>query len=526
MASLISKDTSGVFQPQLGEVEDLLNRSSKRFFVQDLGNGKKQYRVGVSIGPVHYNDDVLDNNGNWHEIDLDLTRVWGKGWRYECNTNGYQIRIWNKYGLMSYYTACFLRSDQWVRMAPLYLCYENKKGERQIISTPIPDIIPIIDNDKNTITWAGCFGEGIDFRYNLLPDKFFKTIIINSATNLPEIIIEKDEIKIVVFMAISWSGEASNNFGMEYDLSVLPTFTPDDNFDEEIINFDAFSVIRNTDIREIFWMQNPKSWDSDGNNIPMQYQLRRYGNKVIGDFSILENNIKNSLFPIFIDTAITEESIDSTNDDGYSRGSSFPGLENQRLDFQTNIAGFFKYNVSLMDFNITGNRFTNIPIPKEAKIDSAELKWYGYTNGNIENIIYGGAYDNISSFSITPIYDIYNNKTLSSVEWNLLTDGYTIWRQSNDLSLVVTEIISRNGWENGNSLVFIVFYNGSLPVTSSHALMSKDKTYMASLSAKFNCTYTIESNTFIKNINNLNVLNIKEINNLSINNKKTWNGLL
>lgn len=527
MASIISKDTSGNFLLKQGEVEDSLNRSSKRFLVKDFQDGKKQYRIVTSIGPIHYNDDVLNNSSEWHEIDLDLHPVWNKGWRYECNTNGYQIRIWNKYGLSSFYTACFLRADKWIKLSPLCLCYENDNGERQIISNTIPNITPIIDNDNNIITWKNCFGEGIDFRYNLTSDKFFKTIIINSLNSLPEIFIENIGVRLTLFMALSWDGEANNNFGEKQDLSVLPISIPNKNADEEILNFDTFSILREEDGKEIFWMQNPKSWDYNNLNIPMEYQLRRYDNQIIGIFSVLKEDIINSKFPIFIDTAITEESIETINDDGYSWGRTVLANEHQTLDMATNRAGYFKGAFDSFEYDITGNRFTTVPIPKDATIDEASLTWYCYTSGVVENNIYGALYSDAPSFVITPIYDFYNNKTNSFVNLNLLENKVQHYQNSPDVSEIVTEIISNEAWEENNNLAFLIAYNGPINPTSSHLFVSKARGdgILDSFCAKFNCTYTITSTTLIKNINNLDIENIKKINNLSIDNKKNWNGL-
>ena len=75
MATLIERDSSGVLQAQDGETVDLRTRAAIRHLVSENGDGTRTYRIGATIGPLHYNEDVLDETGAWLPIDLDLLPV-------------------------------------------------------------------------------------------------------------------------------------------------------------------------------------------------------------------------------------------------------------------------------------------------------------------------------------------------------------------------------------------------------------------------------------------------------------------
>ena len=95
MSTLVARDQSGVLQAQRGETEDLRTRGCKRWLVRVNADGSRTYRVGASIGPIHYREDPFDERGDWHEIDLDLEAapaVAAHDW--QCLTNGYQVRVW------------------------------------------------------------------------------------------------------------------------------------------------------------------------------------------------------------------------------------------------------------------------------------------------------------------------------------------------------------------------------------------------------------------------------------------------
>ena len=70
MATLAERDTTGTLTPGEGEVE-LVDRRTRRAKVFHRV-GTRQYRIGASMGPVHYRHDPFDEQEELKEIDLSL----------------------------------------------------------------------------------------------------------------------------------------------------------------------------------------------------------------------------------------------------------------------------------------------------------------------------------------------------------------------------------------------------------------------------------------------------------------------
>lgn len=233
--SLASKDTSGTFEEKENESEIIeeRTRSFKKF-----SQGDNKYRVGGQIGPVHYKEDPFSETETYKEIDLTIKEANGlESYDYKMDNNGYQAYFWNEKktnGDKIKYVARYERAGKWLEMAPVELIYENNKGERQEISQPQDAGAPEINNDEYTITWKNAFGKDIDFRYNVAPDHFFKTVIVNNKEALPEPTIDKDGLKLTVVMSIAWDDEAkpANNFAPD-SFTNLASYREPSPLDEE-----------------------------------------------------------------------------------------------------------------------------------------------------------------------------------------------------------------------------------------------------------------------------------------------------
>ena len=219
--TLAAKDDSGVFDAKSGEKE-LISERTETFKKFDLGNGK--IRIAGQESPIHYKKDPFSTTEQFKEIDLTIrqnpTKAEGRDYDYYIERNGYQSYFTNSRdnnGEQVNYVAQFKRAGQSLEMAPVELIYENAAGERQIISQPIPGITPDIDNNNYTLTYKDAFGPGIDFRYNVGTDKFFKTVIVNSKDALPTPTINTDGLKLTVIMAVSWDEtvKAGNDFAKD-----------------------------------------------------------------------------------------------------------------------------------------------------------------------------------------------------------------------------------------------------------------------------------------------------------------------
>ncbi len=104
---------------------------------------------------------------------------------------------------------------------------------------------------------------------------------------------------------------------------------------------------------------------------------------------------------------------------------------------------------------LVGLRFTNIAIPKRARIVSAYVEFEGDETGSeTTNLtIYGEATDNANTFS-TATKDISNRvKTITSVTCNNLPTWAVGGKyESTDIAPIIQEIVDRNGWISGNDL--------------------------------------------------------------------------
>lgn len=311
MSTLVARDQSGVLQAQRGEVEDLRTRGCKRWLVRVNEDGSRTYRVGASIGPIHYREDPFDERADWHEIDLDLEAAPAAAeWDWQCLTNGYQVRVWQ-----DDYAAEFRRAGQYMRMRPAALVWKNAAGERQVIAKPTAGVKPTIDNEAHFIQWQDLFGKGIDFRYNLSPDKFFKTVVVRSADALPKPTIGAKGMRLVVVMALAFDGWPGNGFTGNVDCRALSAADVDDSKADEVLDEPERHAHLRTDGRKAFWVHEPRAWDSaeEPAELPMRWRLERRGGDVFGLFSVLATDLKGATFPVYVDTAIAEEQVGASS---------------------------------------------------------------------------------------------------------------------------------------------------------------------------------------------------------------------
>jgi hypothetical protein len=107
--------------------------------------------------------------------------------------------------------------------------------------------------------------------------------------------------------------------------------------------------------------------------------------------------------------------------------------------------------------SFTGMRFTNVNIPKGAKIKSAVLQFYSDRSQwiSIGLQIAADAADNSAIFTATNRPSQRTRTTIvthsSNVNWSPDT-----WYSLNDITGVIQAIVSRSGWNSGNSLSIIV----------------------------------------------------------------------
>jgi type IV pilus assembly protein PilY1 len=123
------------------------------------------------------------------------------------------------------------------------------------------------------------------------------------------------------------------------------------------------------------------------------------------------------------------------------------------------------YDLDICPNYTVGIRFQNLAIPKGANIISAHIKFMSSypsegTNSEATNITFHAeSADDATTFQIESYdYDISTRaNTTASVIWEAINPWTTDTSyESPDLSTIVQEIVSRDGWSSGNDIVFKV----------------------------------------------------------------------
>ncbi len=126
-----------------------------------------------------------------------------------------------------------------------------------------------------------------------------------------------------------------------------------------------------------------------------------------------------------------------------------------------------------------GVRFTDVPVPRDAVIESAFLQFTTdeVSSGSASLVVRGQASDDAEGFS-SSVGDVSGRATTeSSVGWSP-----PVWstvgesgsgQRSPDLSSVVSEIVGREGWRSGNALVFLIEGSGRRTAESFEGSSSK-----------------------------------------------------
>ncbi len=501
MATLIERDTSGIYLASEDESEmvDLRTRSFKKF------RKGRQRRISGQIGPIHYRLDPFSDTEQYKEIDLTISLTPGENWDAAMESNGYQVRFWQSRviaGKTVRYIAQFKRADKWLAMAPLALVWENDAGDRESISKPVAGIIPDIDNDAYTITWANCFGPGLHYRYNVRPDHFFKTVIIDAKSDLPAPTISGTGLKLTVVLGISWHSQAkaANGFADSVVPDVIPNDTDTSSIDEELLDPPVFAY-KDESLRDAFWVQKPKAWDSAEarHSVPMEWRLRRRGNRVFAALSVpaIALNNPDVVYPVFVDTDISEEQVGAGADD-----ANIDYFDPSGYDPTGNNAHVGRINTGFRQGCI-GMIFRTIPIPQGVTIDSAAVTVRADTSNSSNTRTKFRAYDadNYADDLSTEVKwnAIFpGSLTTAEVEWNStpvegeFLPAFTIgdWFQGIDMSSVIQEITDRVGWASGNNLV--IFWDDYDDRAGANGAYRTMDTYEAgaSFAPKFNASYT------------------------------------
>jgi len=454
--SLAARDGSYVLEEAAGEAEVGRTRFAKKFKV-----GPGRFRVGSSIGPIHYRLNPFDDTEPFKEIDLTVRGTPDEPWGAACLTNGYQVKFWQRRdvsGRVVRYVARYERAGRWLDIAPVVLLWENDLGQRQLISRVLAAGAPTIDNQLNQVSWSGAFGPGVDYGYNLRPDEFFKTLIINDRSSLPAPTISSTGLRLTFIVALSWGelSRASNYFASR--ITPLELSSGDEGLergDEEYIQPETFSF-QDEHRRDVWWMRRPLAWGSSEELVvlPVQWRLRRRGNFVFALVSVSARDLMDPglVYPVYIDTSIPEEQVGASADDCERAYGTTGGF------WLTSICQAGWYSATYAQWS-SGFRFQTVPIPQGATIDSAKINMCSYANLSttvVRTKLRCEDVDNAPAFSDITNWDARfpSGVTTEYVAWDGIP-AWTkdVWYESPSFALAVQEVVGRAGWVSNNNLV-------------------------------------------------------------------------
>lgn len=159
---------------------------------------------------------------------------------------------------------------------------------------------------------------------------------------------------------------------------------------------------------------------------------------------------------------------------------------------------------------VTGLRFTNVNIPKDAVISAATLTFYVQTRPNNSSVkqvnyrIVGDDVDNSAPFGSSSTALNANQitgRTLTSAVVTGSIPSGTNPSAGNALTLtanlapIVTEIITRTGWNTNNPITLLVGDNGTTVETGAQRIFHSALSGGASLAPQLSVTYTSAANS-------------------------------
>ena len=498
MPTLAQRDASGTFALRDGErheVESRRTRTAKVFRCvetpEDMAAGLHRYRVGCQIGPVHYPDDVFAERPRWREIDCEIRRA-GKDddADYTMTECGYQFRAWqgkatgkSAAAKALSYIGEFSRGGAAYRMAPLSLSWRAADGAEEAIASPVAGIEPVLDADGYSITWPDAFGKGLDYGYNTRPDHFFKALTVRDRKALPDP-KRLRPTHLVLRLWVSWDGDGAPDNGLP---AVAAEYRGDSKGAAARHTPQARYAHKRTDGRECFWLREPEAWDSaeEPRRWPLEWWYEARGQEVVLALALPVEALESAQYPLVMDTAIDEEQVGASADDGFSQGSTYPGYESMQLvQYMVSMGrGYLWYT--------SGFRFT-VPLAQGMAITSAalSLRAHATRSDDIDVHWYCEDSDDSSSFSKDnmPGGTVYNNRTSATVHWELTTDvAAGTWYTTPDLSALVEEVVTRAGWSSGSGMSFIAVADAEQPNHKYLTWSSYDYRY----GAKLNVSYTV-----------------------------------
>lgn len=499
-----------ILKPKAGETEVERTRHFKKFRTGRTSQGQIEYRIAGSKEPIHYRVDPFSTrDDDWIEIDLTIFPTPGKTWDAEMTQNGYRVKFWNSRtvaGKKYAYVARYERAGQWFQMAPTALYWENTAGNRQDVPMASGKALQT-DNLSHRVSWEGAWGPGVDFRYNLTPDEFFKTVVIRDRDALPKCTLtDTAGLKLKLSMAVAWGtgAEPTNGFAQNVNVSKFGTI---DKIVEKRAGIKGRFSFQDSRNRNLWWFQTPKIWDNGRNLEKIEWDMVRSEKSVSLIFSVSAGLFDRAewTWPISMDTAISEETLTADADDAATRGTTWPAggtlvqlIDNSVTDhhYMGKAATPYYYTYAV--------RFQTVPIPVGATITSTATKlsyktYAAAAGAKLDVHVYGeDPADADADAFADPRFasSTLADTTTADVRWNETKDWADETRYDTpDISAVVQEMVNNANWALNNDMVFITiaWATGGANERVDFRMGS------GAQGGTFNCTYTEAGWTHIMN---------------------------
>jgi hypothetical protein len=426
-----------------GQYEEIVTRRTQNFKVFEVNAGLRHFAVSGKIGFMHYRDDPEDQEEPFKDIHASLAL--------------------DKFGGVP-----FLTGEMDPRGYPELTITHRTTKQRVILA--LADELGSVKSDtaKSDLGSKRAWNDG-KFGFESLGEGGIKAwyIIPDAASShVVRFLLHADE-------KIEWRGEAHSEEDSSPRLFVAGAihWTP-------------------------FWAK-----DAAGAFLPIHSDYdERTG---VMTLTVEPDPKGKTQYPILIDpTAIAQEVVGASADDAKTYGSTYPGTESFTTVTTTIYLGGIRDSGNTSYFYCTGVRFTTIPIPNAATINSAYLtfKCHGASSTDTDVVIHCDDTDSSLTFAADnlPGVEVWARRTSASVRWDIGTTAWTVNNSyaSPDLSGPVKEVVDRDGWATNSNLSFVTAaydaggYGAGGNASFCRDCYSYDHATEGTNATLFDCTYT------------------------------------
>ena len=432
--------------------------------------------LDLGIGPMHFGPSE----------NQEINTAWQPGiapWDFQMTQAGFNALALSNFSSGQVVQYVHPGTGENISFQPQQLQYTNDLNQIQAIANP-QSVNAIVQDD--VLFWQGAFGPGFDIRWQAQTARLDKRLVVDQASRWPtptaQIIAGGNPVARLQFIFAP-----SNNIDIFVN-GILWTRQPN-----SIRDTQAYVEFRLQGTGDVLWSFNlPRSnaapvEDQDPDELIGTFRLRRTGPNLFVEHRIPIAWLQAADYPIEIDVTIDEQ-VGAGSDDAY-----------QGTNDAVNLTG--------SSFNIddtaehAGLRWTTVPVPVGATIDSSKLSVFLLNNSNDEpkHRLRGELAANPGTFTTTTNDIDSRARTTAAINWdseNLQTDPQQEWQwgapngsplSGTDIKTIVQEIVNQGGWASNNAIVMIFEQHTQDPLYDLAVVGYETST---SLGAKLHIEYT------------------------------------